>query len=51
MFLQEVHEMNENLIIISLRIEGAMSRGFRRFLVQTILKLVAGNLTHVQHFL
>ena len=32
-------------------VRGATSRGFRGFFVQSILKLVIGNLTHAQHYL
>ena len=32
-------------------LKGALSRGFRRFLVSTVLKLVIGNLTHENHYL
>ena len=31
--------------------KGALSRGFRRFLVLTVLKLVVGNLTRENHYL
>ena len=36
-------ELND---VTRLIILGATSRGFRRFLVQTVLKLEEGNLTH-----
>ena len=33
-----------------LLVKGATSRGSRRFLAQTILKLVVANLIHSEHF-
>ena len=39
------------LTITMKMVKGALSRGFRRFLAETILKLVVANLVHGEHYL
>ena len=48
--------MASNTITVSCRkslshnIKGALSRGFRRFMVLTVLKSVVGNFTYEKHY-
>ena len=48
---EEEEEEEEGNRINKQEVKGALPRGFRRFLAQTILKLVVANVIHSKHFL